>query len=370
MALLIRYVDIASDGGDGTTQLLTGASSAFKHLADAFNACPSWPSLLGNEYKFIVRKSVNLPDTVECTQSVMDQVTSAVDRITVTVDESARHHGVPDTTKYYISLTDKSAFYNNYGSHITLEWLQVQIKVTTSTGANYNCYRLCTANNQSANIDHKIHHCLGWRDPTSTGTDKVIGTVNSDPTGGGFNGDCRVSWCGFFNGCYAGVNSDGGDANTGWAANHYYVENCTCVGNMINYLDIMRVRNCLGLSNTFAGDFLSVGTKGCSNNVSGDASAPGANSLINQEGLVQFVNPAGLDFHLQQTDTVAAGHGLSNPGAEVAPKDIDNENLVDPWPVGFDQWHAIVLPLPPPNGADFDDDWWPMEHIPHRHRRS
>lgn len=354
------WVDSASDGGDGTTEALQGVHAAFKEPAHALNSLTSWPGTLASAVNIICKASTGLAYVVPCPNSVMDQVTATDKRLTITVKEGHRHPGYPDLTKVRMEIEDNSAFYNNYGSHVTIEWFQVAIKVTTSTGANYNCYRLCTANNQSANIDHRISHCLGWRDPASTGTDHVIGTINSKPDDGGNTGNCRVSWCGFWD-CYAGVNSDGGDPDTGWAANKYFIDNVTCVDNQINFLDIMRCRNCLGTGNTFAGDFLSVGTKGSSNNLSGDASAPGPNSLINREGQVLYVNAAAKNFHLQQTDVIAATGGLTNPAAEAAPTDIDNEPLTVPWPIGFDQFHEHVAPLPPPGPDDLDDDWWPIE---------
>lgn len=336
------WVDSASDGigATGATENLTGAGCAFKEPADALNSLTSWPGTLSTDVTIECKASTGLAYTATCNQAVMDQVTSAVNRLTITTKVGHRHAGKWSPAKVRFELTDQHGFYNNYGSHVKIEWMQVMIKVTTSTGSNnYNCYRLTTANNQSANIDHRIEHCLGRRDPTSTGTDHVFGTINSDPNGGGFTGTCKVDVCTFWD-CYAGVSSDG----TAWAAANYSILNITAIDNQINFLDLMICKNCLSFNPTLgAGGFLSTGSTGHENNASDDSSALGTSPRNVAAGLFKFVDYANDDFHLASDDSAVTGFGKTDPGAGLYSTDIDDETFTVPWSIGADQYHVPVV---------------------------
>lgn len=329
--MITRYVNTASTVGtqDGTTSTAgNSGTSAFATLAQALDSLPG--TLVD---AVTINCSGTAADTAQVNQAHWDFVTSAANYILVQGDNTT---GKYDTSKYRIEVTNLDAIYNNNASHVRLANLQVQLTVSTSGGDDYTCYRLATANNSTAGtVDHRVSNCIAKIVVSGGATDNVFGFINSDPTtasgGTASGGTCRIWNCIAYGG-YCGFSSDG----TTWATNNLINYNCTAYGNEINFLDVQKCLNCLATANTSAGDFLSTGTTGHSNNASGDASAGGTNARINQT--FTFVNAAAGDFHLQSSDAGAKDHGLTDPGSGLFSDDIDGQTRSGTWDIGADEY--------------------------------
>ena len=325
-AMRVRYVNTSSTaGGDGTTNNTGGATRAFASLNEALASLVSLGTL---RHPYTIYCEGTAADTTACTQTSWNFVTNPTDYVLVTTDQAAgkRHSGQYDTTKYRLEVTDNSVIYCNQASHVRLEGLQGQITCTTSTSANYNVFRLATANNASANIDHRISDCIA-KGVVSGGTDNISGYIQSDPVT--FTGTCKI-WNCIAYGCYAGFNSDGST----WAQNNLYHYNCTAYGNEFNFMDLMRCVNCLSANPTTGAGFgfLSTGTTGHSNNASDDNTAGGTNARINQT--FSFVNAAGGNFQLTAGDSGARNFGLSDPASGLFLDDITGTTRAGSWDIG------------------------------------
>lgn len=329
MAAIVRYVNTASTpGGDGTTNATSGANRAFAALADCLSSLPGWPSALTDQPTIFC--SGTAPDTATCNQTVMDHVTSPTNYIRIVGDNTT---GKWSTNHYRLEITNNHGLYNGYGAHIYIENMQVQINCTTSTGTNYNCYRLATANNDASGgaIDHRFINCIARK--IGAGTDDVFGFIDSDP---GASGTVVRFNCLAYD-CYTGFGSD----SSTWATNNIYNINCTGHSNEFNWLDVQKCINCLS-ANPTTGDtfgFYVTGSTGHSNNASDESSAVGTNSRTNQT--FTFVDAANDDFHLASTDAGAKGYGTSTPFSGLSfsyDTDIDGQTRVAPWDIGFDQY--------------------------------
>jgi len=333
IVMLLRYVDTGSTaGGDGTTEALTGATRAFASLQAAV---ASMPGTLTDPVTIQCAATGGAADTLSVIQTQWDFVTSPTNYILVTVKASDRHTGKWDTAKYRIEVTNADGIYNNNCSHVRLEWLQVQITVSTSGGSGYNCYRLATSNNSSANIDHRYHNCIANVVVSGGATDNVFGFIDSDPTPQ--TGTCKRMNC-IAVGGYAGFSSDSG----AWATANLYNYNCTAAANEFNYMDAQICVNCLSAAPTGgAGGFLSVGSSGHFNNASDDNTAAGTNSRINQT--FTFVNTGARDYHLTSADAGARNFGLSDPSSGLYSDDIDGQTRTGSWDIGADEVVTLAV---------------------------
>lgn len=339
--MITRYVDTGSTaGGDGTTNSLAGANRAFVSLRAALD---SLPGTLTDAVTIVCAATGGNADTTICNQAAWDFVTSPTNRLTVTVAEGHRHDGKYNTSKYRLEITNPSSglIYNNIGAHVTLEWLQGQVTVSTSAGTNYSVFRLRTANNNVSNgaPDHYFKQCIAKVVISGGATDNCIGFNDSN---GGVDGTVRRINC-IAHGGYAGF---GSDADTDAPVENY---NCTAYGNEFNYLDVQKCVNCLSANATGgAGGFLSTGSTGHSNNAADDTSASGTNARDNQT--FTFANAAGGDFHLQASDTGAKDFGLADPLSGVYSIDIDGQTRSGSWDIGADEVVSGVT-IGPAQGA-------------------
>jgi hypothetical protein len=317
---IVRYVNTASTaGGDGTTNGTAGATRAYASLREALTAQPG--TLLDQTTIYCEGTAA---DTLSCTQAIWDFQTSATNYLRIVGNNTS---GKWDTTKYRIQVSDEGGIYNNNAGHVRLEYLQVQVTVTTSSGATYSCFRLATANNLNGPVAHSFTGCYSNVVVSGGATDNVFGFIDSDPTIGG---TCKrincIAWRG-----YCGFSSDG----TAWGTSNLYNLNCTAYGNEIAYLDAQICVNCLGANSTLgAGVFLSTGSAGHSNNAADEASAVGANARINQT--FTFLDTATGDFHLSRSDAGAQGYGLDLSFWGVT-DDVDGRDRFGAWDIGADQ---------------------------------
>lgn len=319
-----KFVNTASTaGGDGSTNNTAGATRAYASLQEACDALTAIGTLADS---YTISCTGSAADTLPVTQAHLGFVTSATNFVLIQGENRQPKY---DTSKYRIELTDGDCIYNNNPSHIRLDGLQCQVTVTTSTGNDYTCFRLATANNSSANIDHRISNCFAKIVVSGGATDNVFGYINSNPVT--FTGTCRIWNCVAWGG-NAGFSSDG----SAWATANLSNFNCTAYGNEFPYIDVQICKNCLGANATGgAGVYVSTGTSGHTNNAADDGSVGGTNARPSV--VFSFVNTATGDFHLQTSDVGAKDGGLINPAAGLFFDDIDGETRTGAWDIGADE---------------------------------
>lgn len=323
----LRYINTANtSGGDGTQDLTSGANRAFASLADAMSSLGS--GTLTDRYRVFAKGTA--ADTSTCNQAHM-AFTTTPDNIVEVIGDNFGNYKY-DTSKYRLELTDNDAIYNNNASHVRLFGIQVQLTVSTSTGNDYNCFRLATANN-NVPCEHWFVNCIAKGVVSGGATDHVFGFINSDTTRGG---RCIV-FCSLAYGLYTGFTSDA----TAWASANLYHANCTGWGNQFNFVDKMVPINCVSANALGGGGaYTSVSGIGARNNCADDATAPGANAQQNQT--FTFSNTAGEDFRLSTSDTGARAKGIIAPLGPNFMTDIDNMIRYGLWDAGFDQQATVV----------------------------
>ena len=309
----------------GTTNGTAGATRAYASLQEAMSALTAIGTLAD---AYTVYCEGSAADTLTVNQVHMGFTTSAANYVLITTTAGNRHDGKYNTSKYRIEVTDSHAIYNNYGSHIRIDGLQVKLTITTSVGQNFNCYRLSTANNNGA-IDHRISNCIAQM--IMAGSDHAFGYINSDPNGQG--GTCKLWNCTAYGG-YSGYEGDDGSS---WADSNLINYNCTAYGNKYNFGEKQVCINCLS-ANPLFGDGFGFFDKGYANdfnNAADESSAAGTAPRINQT--FTFVNAGASDFHLDQADTGAKGFGLTDPASGLFADDIDGKTRGSVWDIGADQ---------------------------------
>lgn len=316
----VFYVDTASTaGGDGTTAATAGAHRAFASFAEALDAQPGTLIL---PTTFYMAASTGVGDTATTTQAHWDFNTDAVNYLRIVGNNST---GKWNTNAYWMNISNSAAIYNNNASHVRIENFQIQITTSTSIGNNYNCFRLTTANNATANIDHRFINCIAKGIVVGGATDGVFGYINSDPVT--FTGTTKMANCIAYN-CNRGFNTDA----TAYSISSIFFYNCTSVSNTFGFEDCSNTKNCLAFG--IADGQAWIGTKGGGeNNVSSESSAPGVNARINQT--ITFVG--GEDFHLSASDAGARNFGKTDPSGGFYLTDIDGTTRTGAWDVGADQ---------------------------------
>lgn len=323
--MITRYVNTASTaGGDGTTNATSGSTRAFASLREALD---SLPGTLTDAVT--INCEGTAADTLNCTQTHWDIVTSPTNRIRIIGNNTA---GKWNTSAYRLEVSNESAIYNNDAAHVTIERLQIQITTTTGNAGDHSCFRLRTANNNVTNgaPDHKFLACIA-RAVQAGGTGLIRGFNDSN---GGVNGTVRRINCIAYGGCRVGFQSDGATTNP---VENY---NCTSYGNQSNYEDNQISVNCIGAGFTANGDFFFSGSTGHDYNASSDDSAEGTHSRINQT--FAFVDAANGDFHLLSSDTGAKDFGLTDPLSGVYNDDIDGQVRTGAWDIGADEFQLAA----------------------------
>lgn len=271
-------------------------------------------------------------------------------------------------SKYKIRVTDRHGIYNQYAAHIELYNIQVEIIVTDA--GNHDAFRLSTANND---VTHgpgyfRFSKCVGRTGLASTnGT--VRGFINSILGPGAGSGDVDIDNCLFFGrGTSTDIGFNNGDGNA-WTQAHVRYYNClvaTCVFGLEDGIFV----NCIATGCLFGMIGGLPGTDYCAIDDGNGIQGGGTHNNDNATPFT-FVNAAARDYHLANTDGGARRLGMTNPAAGLFLDEFDGGVRATPWDIGPDQVELAASPLPPPGDPDdLDDDWWPMEHIPHRHRRS
>jgi hypothetical protein len=316
------YVNTAaSTGGDGTTNLTTGATRAFASLREAITHAG-----LDVSSPRLILCSGTAADILSCKQAHWDSVsTTAANYLEIRGDNTT---GLWNTSAYRIEVTNDSAIYNNNPGHVRIKNLQVQLTTNTSTGAQYIGYRLSTQNVGTGLTDCDCRVANSIAKGIHSGTDKSFGHYNS-PFAETAGGTVKIWNCLSY------------DLTVGFATavdgivTHY---NCTAHGTTeADFEDTMVCYNCLGASTGTIENFLSVGTGGglSDYNASFDTSAKGTHKRISQT--FTFVDAAGKNFHLDAADAGAKDFGVTNPGAGLYLDDIDGATRSGSWDIGADE---------------------------------
>jgi hypothetical protein len=124
--VLTRYINPASNGGNGTSNALTGPNAAYVSINAAEAALPA---TLTDAYEFICETD-GTADTSSVTVSGV--TTTATNLLTIKAVGSFRHAGVWDTSKYLVSAANASVI-SIATDYATIDGLQV---IKTATNAN------------------------------------------------------------------------------------------------------------------------------------------------------------------------------------------------------------------------------------------
>lgn len=297
------FVDTASTVGSQNCTTATPGSTGTAACANLAQAIDLLPATLLTDYKITLYDTTGLADTVTINQAHWDFTTSATNFLWIYVDPAYRHRGYYDATKYRIEVTDNHAIYNSTASHVRIEGLQVQITVTTSIGNDYNGIRLTTANNTSANIDHRTISCLANFIVAPGATDNGYGFQDSDPIT--FTGNnVRI------NDVAIGGNTGFATDSSVFAASHVANYNVTAYGNEFPFQGDSIIINSIGAGATGVGGVF-LGTFTGNNNASDQAGTPGTSSRSSQT--FSFYNPIKSDVRLKTTDAGARTFGAVSP---------------------------------------------------------
>lgn len=237
--------------------------------------------------------------------------------------------------------------------HVRLEGLQIEM----ANGHHAINLDRTGTNATAADTDVHVTRCILRGNPASTATATGVklgsraGSVRVDSTliydmGAGNTSDPVQT----------GINALGSEIAL-------WVYNTTIVG---GWSGVNRSSGTAILKNVITQDQSSAGFSGTSysplsshnaaNVVSGGTPVPGSDPIV---GTVEFVDRAGKDYHLADTDTVARGTGINlsaDPDYPIA-LDIDGEPISGAWSRGADQPSApppislTATILAPPHGS-------------------
>lgn len=236
------------------------------------------------------------------------------------------HDGTPNNGFYVNKTTPGIAF------SIHEDYFQVQdiiCTVTGSSGASIRAFYI------GGGTSPAFIGCIAFN-CSNTGASDVRGIENHAGTTG------LVILC-------LSHNNENYGYRTGVAAHVYNTVVTNCTGGFTNHgggTGAVLI-NCLGSDN--GTDFAATWDGGSDYNASKDTTAPGTNSRTEQT--FTFVNAAGDDFHLDNSDAGAKEFGtdLSGDGTFAFDDDIDGD-LFDTWDIGFDEPNpagggANIVPL-------------------------
>lgn len=349
MAVILRYVDAGSSGGDGTTQKTSGSDAAYASLSAAIHTEATDLVTAGDSLHIICGGSTADTVGVENSATVAwpGMVTSATNDITI---EAADDHGGTWNTAQY--RLDTSSYFRSLGIpsdyHVTIIGLQVNNSRSGGGGVGSVIFEVIGGGSGVVTMDR----CLLTHTGTKTGTGNFTGIRTNRVTG-----DVVIT---VRNTIIIDTKSTGTQlklvATTGLGAMHLL--NCTyvdCGQDLGAGISVSprsgtgtkgSVRNCI-VQNTTYDDYsknsnfpptVYTGTNNLSSDgTSGDIdSDSGATSIDNTS--LTFVDAAARDYHLAATDTAAIGSGVNLYSQFTGDIDGDNTRPVSgAWDIGADQ---------------------------------
>lgn len=349
MAVILRYVDAGSSGGDGTTQNTSGTDAAYASLSAAIHTEATDLVTAGDSLHIICGGSTADTQDVENSATVAwpGMVTSATNNITI---EAADDHGGTWNTSQY--RLDTSSYFRTLGIpsdyHVTIIGLQVNNSRSGGGGTGSVIFEVIGGGSGVITVDR----CLLTHTGSKTGAGSFIGIRTSR-----VSGDAVIT---IRNTVVIDTKSHGTQlkfvATAGPGAMHLL--NCTfvdCGQDLGVGISVSprsgtgtkgSVRNCI-VQDTTGNDYgqgghfpptVYTGTNnlssdGTSDNIDSDS---GATSIENTS--LTFVDAAARDYHLAATDTAAIGSGVNLYSQFTGDIDGDNTRPVSgAWDIGADQ---------------------------------
>lgn len=328
MAQLDRYVDTDVVGGLGDGSSWANAYSSMNTAEAGLQA-----DLVTATNNMVIhfRSSGGTADTTATTFT--GWTLSETYNLVLIVDQTDRHAGKWDTSKYRLYVASGSALTISE-DYISVKGLQINIH--TPTGSSQIIYISgVTAGANKIYVENCILKGGGGTSYTSHGIRCAANTVLYTKNTVAYN--CGTGY---------GFRCDG--------ATHY-VYNCTAYGSARGFSDgtagTLVLKNCLGASNT--SDFTVDATSTLNYCSSSDATADdrdgdgtSGNNLTSQT--FTFGDAANGDFHLQVTDTGAKDHGTSLASDAVYPfsDDIDGVTRTGTWDIGADEYVSASVASP------------------------
>jgi len=311
VAVITRYVNTASSGGDGTTNATSGAQAAYASL-NAWEAAENTDLVTATNTHIVICEG----STADGTAVTIDGwTTNATYYITIRTDAAGRHTGTWSTSKYRLSMNGVTALTVNE-AYTRCEGLQIEDYGTAGYHifVNYNAgnhFRFGYGILRKATADLGVHN--GFYGATSGNTAYIYNTLMYDM--GRFNWD--DSGAGLFQ----------------------YIYNCTAqnvtaaAGAFHSWGSRGVAKNCIAQDCTdgFSGNWDTTNSQYNNSDIASDA--PGANA---QTGEVIFTNEAGDDFSLSASDAYAKDLGTDLSADAVFPfsDDIIGVTRSDTWDIG------------------------------------
>lgn len=346
MAVITRYVDAGSSGGDGTTQKTSGSDAAYAGLQAAITAQSADLVTAGDSLVIICGGSTADTGAIAngATPEFPGMTTSATNDITIQAADN--HNGEWNDSIYRLDTDGYRATFNIPADQfVTIIGLQINNSRDTSGGAKGDVVRVRGSGAGAATLDR----CLLRHTGTNIASGSGKGVATQDLTG-----DCVVNVrnCIAYDCLTAGFQLRVVDTSGGGAI---HVANCTAVNCVTGFNVNARsssggvgsLRNCIAQDCTT--DF-SVGGGGFpatytgTNNLSKDATATNVDSDSGASSIVSttltFRDAAAYDYHLAASDTAAidAGVDLSATFTD----DVDGVTRTGTWDIGADQFVAAT----------------------------
>ena len=353
MAVITRYVDAGSSGGDGTTQNTSGTDAAYASLSAALAAESTDLVTAGDRLVIICggsdADSVAVADNAIGT--IPGMTTSATNDITIQADDN--HNGVWDDTIYRLDNNGyRAPFSFPTNLHVTVVGLQINQSRNASGGAGGNIIRARSSGAGSGTLDRCLLRHTG---SNVDGTGKCNGIITESLTG---DFVLNVRNCIIYDPPRNGFQMRMVDTSGGGAL---HALNCTVINAGANGFNVAArsssggvgsLRNCIaqdcGINDFGSGGSGASGTWTQTNNLSKDATATstdtdsGATSIINTT--LTFRDAAAYDYHLAATDTAAIDAGVDLSGTFT--HDIDGVARTGTFDIGADQFVAAVAAGP------------------------
>lgn len=333
---ILRYVNPASSGGDGTTNATSGANAAYASTSAALAAefTARGTTMVTND-QFLTLNLQGTGAEASFTHS-SSWTTDATHYVEIVVDAASRHAGVWNTGKHRFSGSINGNIVTISGIK-NLRLIGLQVENTRSTGGtSVGGISVATA---VTSLDIRVEQCL----VRATGTPSSFspGITCSSGTSGAYKvSNCIIS--GFTSATAIACGSNGPS---------HFLYNVTAANGLrlasrTNAAGTGRIKNCL-IYNCSDPDQILSG----SNWTSVDYTATGAASLgtglpsgtgNRMSQTFGFVNVGAGDFHLTTGDGGAKTFGtdLSADANYPVTVDVDGTTRTVPWDIGADQVSA------------------------------
>lgn len=330
MAVVTRYVNPAStDGGNGTTNALTGANRAYVSLSD-WEGHEQTDLDTANNIMKVICETDGTADTTQCV--IETWTTSADDYITIEVASGSRHAGKYDTAKYRMEITNQL-----YGAifvrvrYCRIDGMQIQ---ATASGTG-ECKGIYTNYAESGAGETRVSNCVIKGVSSGTGSNAGIADGESDIA--------LLVWNSVIYGFHSGddPNFKGIDVTEPTTFTAY---NCTVYGNeygcYISAATTSVMKNCavFGNEKDVDGSIDTYDYNAMDDNTYLGANGVDLNENASGEWTNNFTDYANGDFSLKSGGS-CVGAGVDDPGSGLYSTDIAGNARSD-WDIGAFEYVA------------------------------